>query len=222
MQKDAMKNDATKSDATHNEEQFTTLPNLLTLSRIVLVPAVVILLKQREFAYDIAAALVFAAAAITDYFDGHLARSSNQVSTYGKLMDPLADKFLVVCSLICLMELERIDSITVMVLVCRELAITGLRALASAEGVIISASSGGKWKTGFQMTGIPFLMVKPGLFGFPMYEIGKALVYLSLALSLYSAWDYTLGFFKGFKERLHRRKQKRGAWKNRSKTQKPS
>jgi len=195
-----------RSEAMQDKESFNTVPNLLTLIRIILVPVVIFLLRFKTPSTDIAAALVFGVAAITDYFDGHIARKSNLVSTYGKLMDPLADKFLVVCSLIALMELGRVGSVLVMLLVCRELAITGLRALASAEGVIIQASSGGKWKTGFQMTGIPFLMVEPGIFGIPMAKIGLVLVYFSLALSLWSAFEYAVDFFKALRTRIKTKK----------------
>lgn len=189
----------------HDDLRFNTIPNRLTLLRIAFVPVVVGMLFVRDPFWDLMAAIVFAIAGITDYFDGYIARSRKLVTVYGKLMDPLADKFLVVCSLIMLQNLGRIHPIVVMLLVCRELGITSLRALASAEGVIISASGGGKWKTLTQMFAIPFMMVKQGLFGIPLFPIGVALLYLSLAMSLWSAKDYALDFFKVVAEN---RKQK--------------
>src|SRR5436190_17745024 len=97
----------------------------------------------------------FGIAGITDYLDGYYARTRQAVTILGKLLDPLADKFLVVSSLIMLLNLGRIHAVVVILLVCRELAITGLRAIASAEGIVIAASDSAKWKTATQMTAIP-------------------------------------------------------------------
>ena len=106
----------------HDELSFDTLPNRLTLLRILMVPLVVGLLFVEQPKWDLIASLCFAAAASTDWLDGYLARKRSTVTIYGKLMDPLADKFLVVCSLIMLQYLDRIPPIVVMLLVCRELA----------------------------------------------------------------------------------------------------
>ncbi len=190
---------------THSDDlNFTNTPNLLTLTRIFFVPIVVGLLFLRDPTWDIVTALLFAVASITDYFDGYIARSQNIETIYGKLMDPLADKFLIVSALIMLQELGRIHPIVVILLICREMAITGLRALASAEGVIIGASASAKWKTATQMIAIPFIIGQK-LFGIPLYSIGMVLLYISLAISLWSAQDYIVDFFKALKES---RKQK--------------
>lgn len=167
-------------------------------------PIVVALLFLKEPFWDIVAALCFAAASITDYFDGYLARRQKMETVYGKLMDPLADKFLVVSSLIMLQELGRIHPVVVILLICRELAITGLRALASAEGVVIAASTSAKWKTATQMVAIPFIMGQK-IFNIPLYRAGIWLLYISLGISLWSAKDYVVEFFRGIKES---RKQK--------------
>ncbi len=188
-----------------DELTFNTAPNILTLIRIGFVPIVVACLFMRDPRWDVAAGLVFAVAAITDYFDGYLARTQKIETIYGKLMDPLADKFLIVSSLIMLQEVGRIHPIIVILLICREMAITGLRALASAEGVIIGASASAKWKTATQMFAIPFIMAQSGLFGIPLYTPGMILLYISLGISLWSAKDYIVDFFKGIKEA---RKQK--------------
>ncbi|MBU6376141.1 MAG: CDP-diacylglycerol--glycerol-3-phosphate 3-phosphatidyltransferase [Bdellovibrionales bacterium] len=187
---------ASQDPSNSSEFSLTTTPNLLTMARMLLVPVVVILLYQRTPSADLAAALVFAVASITDYFDGYLARVQKSVSVYGKLMDPLADKFLVVSSLIMLQEIGRLHATVVMILVCRELAITGLRALASAEGVIMSASPSAKWKTATQMVAIPLMMAKDPLFGIPIYPIGKILLAISITLSIGSAVSYVVEFFK--------------------------
>jgi CDP-diacylglycerol--glycerol-3-phosphate 3-phosphatidyltransferase len=183
----------------HDDMRFNTVPNQLTLLRIAFVPAVVAFLFIKTPLWDLIAAATFAVAAATDYFDGYIARSTKVVTVYGKLMDPLADKFLVVCSLVVLQDLGRIHPIVVMLLVCRELGITSLRALAAAEGVIIQASGGGKLKTVSQMVAIPFIMLKNRMmFGIevPFFLVGLWLLYISLAMSLWSAKDYAIDFFK--------------------------
>ncbi|MCC7440988.1 MAG: CDP-diacylglycerol--glycerol-3-phosphate 3-phosphatidyltransferase [Bdellovibrionales bacterium] len=183
------------------ELEFNNLPNRLTALRMLMVPAVVGLMFLQNATWDFIAALLFVVASITDYFDGYYARTRQVVTIYGKLMDPLADKFLVVSALIMLSHFDRIHPVLVILLICRELAITGLRALASAEGVIIAASDSAKWKTATQMTAIPLLMVKDGLFGIPVFPLGVGLIYLSLAVSLWSAKSYVVGFFRGLAER---------------------
>lgn len=178
-----------------------------------MVPIVVFALTRHTPAGDWAAAILFGVASLTDWFDGYLARRQKSESMYGKLMDPLADKFLVVASLIMLQDLGRIHPYIVMLLICREIGITGLRALASAEGVVIAASSGGKWKTAIQMIAIPLLMIRTRPLGLPLYELGYVLLVISLGMSLWSAKDYIVGFFKGIAERQRLRKEKRMARK---------
>lgn len=188
---------------------FDTPPNRLTILRMLAVPAVIYFLGWRTLNGDIIAAVVFALAAITDWFDGYLARTYQSVTIFGKLMDPLADKFLVVSSLVMLQHLGRIHPYLVIVLICREMGITSLRALASAEGVIIAAGQGGKWKAALQMVAIPFLIVGVKLFDLVSADlIGTVLIYLSVGLSLTSASTYVVDFFKGLKEKLRAKQQK--------------
>ncbi len=192
-----------------DELTFNTTPNLLTLLRIAFVPVVIGILFLRDPKWDVVGALVFGVASITDYFDGYLARTQKIETIYGKLLDPLADKFLVVSSLIMLQEVGRIHPVVVILLICREMGITGLRALASAEGVIIGASTSAKWKTATQMFAIPFIMARSGAFGIPLYGLGLFLLYLSLAISLWSAKDYVVDFFKAIKESRKQKNQER-------------
>ena len=138
----------------HEDEQdlqFTNTPNMLTLARIIAVPGVVALLFMRTNQTDIIAGFLFSAAAITDYFDGYIARKLKIETVYGQLMDPLADKFLVISALCMLQELGRVHVVIVILLICREIAITGLRALASSEGIPLPTSKSAKWKTTAQM-----------------------------------------------------------------------
>lgn len=192
-----------------DELRFTNTPNILTSIRIAMAPVMVALLFYKEFNYDVAAALVFAAASITDFFDGYIARSQKLVTIYGKLMDPLADKFLVVSALIMLQYLGRIHPVIVILLICRELGVTGLRAIASAEGLIIAASPSAKLKTVSQMVAIPLMMVNPGLFGIPLFKIGEVLIYISLAISLWSAREYVIGFFAAIRARRRKKNSKK-------------
>jgi CDP-diacylglycerol--glycerol-3-phosphate 3-phosphatidyltransferase len=194
----------------HDELTFNTTPNQLTLLRMAFVPLVVGLLFLRQPRWDFVAALTFTVASITDYFDGYLARTRKVETIYGKLLDPLADKFLVVSALIMLQELGRIHPVVVILLICRELAITGLRALASAEGVIIGASRSAKWKTGTQMVAIPLIMLKDGIIHLPLFAIGMGLLYISLLISLWSAKDYIVDFFRAIREqRKHKQHERR-------------
>lgn len=188
---------------------FDTPPNRLTILRMLAVPAVIYFLTWRTFDGDLIACVIFALAAITDWLDGYLARTYRAITIYGKLMDPLADKFLVVAVLIMLQDLGRIHPFLVMVLICREMAITSLRALASAEGVIIAAGTGGKWKAALQMIAIPFLIIHVKLFDLiPADLVGRVLMYISVALSLTSASTYAIDFFRGLKEKLRAKQQK--------------
>lgn len=188
---------------------FDTPPNRLTVLRMLAVPAVIYFLSWRTFQGDVTACVIFSLAAITDWFDGYLARAYQSVTIFGKLMDPLADKFLVVSTLIMLQELDRIHPYLVIVLICREMGITSLRALASAEGVVIAAGAGGKWKAALQMVAIPFLIVYVDLFGvIPTQTIGSWLMYVSVLLSLTSASTYVVGFFRGLREKRKAKHQK--------------
>ena len=174
---------------------------MLTLVRVALVPVIVGLLFLKNPVWDLITAIVFIAASITDYADGYIARKHKVVTVYGKLLDPLADKFLIVSALVMLQELGRIHPVVVILLICREMAVTGLRALASAEGVIIAASPTAKAKTATQMVAIPLLMVKSDILVLPLYPIGVALIYVSLGISLWSAKDYIVDFLKAIKEK---------------------
>ena len=184
---------------------FDNPPNRLTVLRIIAVPGVVYFLTWGTFKGDLFACILFSLAAITDWFDGYLARAYRQVTIFGKLMDPLADKFLVVSTLIMLQHLDRIHPFLVMILVCRELGITSLRALASAEGVVIAAGTGGKWKAALQMIAIPFLILPFSLWeGIHSAQVGFWLMVVSVFLSLTSASTYVIDFFRGLRAKIRK------------------
>lgn len=179
------------------------LPNRLTLFRLFLVPVVAIPLylqltdiefvKHNIRLLNYIAGWTFVAASITDFLDGHFARKRKLVTVFGSFLDPIADKFLVVSSLIMLLALERIDSALVIILILREMYITSLRLLASDHKVSIPVGNLGKWKTALQMIAIPMLMGNDTWFGvLNLAKIGEVFIYLAAAFSLLSALRYTL------------------------------
>ena len=165
------------------------LPNKLTILRVIMIPFfVVCLLLDRGMGTQIAALILFAVASFTDYLDGHIARKNNLVTNFGKFMDPLADKLLVCSALICLVDLERIPSWVVIVIIAREFIISGFRLVASDNGVVIAASYWGKSKTVSQMFMIMLLIIYPS--GELFFWLEQILIYLALILTVISLIDY--------------------------------
>lgn len=171
-------------------------PNTLTLFRIVAVPVIVVLLMMPNRLTALLAGLIFSAAAITDYFDGYLARRYALVSNLGKVMDPVADKLLVACSLIMLSALGWMPAWIACIIVGRELAVSGLRNIIAQNKLDVSASSLGKYKTGFQIAAIIPLMFHYPFLGFDFHAIGTTFLWGALALTLWSGADYFLRFRK--------------------------
>ncbi len=168
-------------------------PNKLTLIRVIMVP---IFMWALLSAHYIAAVIIFVAASLTDQLDGYLARKNNQVTTFGKLMDPLADKILTISALVCLLEIRAdfINSWVVMIIIARELIVTGIRQLAMGQDTVIAASMWGKAKTVSQMAALIIVMVDLVI---PLRIGGSCfgaltfwLVALAVALTLYSGIDY--------------------------------
>jgi CDP-diacylglycerol---glycerol-3-phosphate 3-phosphatidyltransferase len=165
------------------------LPNTLTVLRILLVPVVVVALLDETPNGDAIAAGVFALAAFTDSLDGYIARQRNAVTTFGKLMDPIADKLLIAAALIALVSLDRLAGWIAMVIIAREFAVTGLRLVAAERGVVIQASWLGKAKTVLQVAAIICLIaVNPAPLGVDL------LVYAAVAATVISGIDYFFGF----------------------------
>lgn len=179
------------------------LPNLLTMARVAIIPLVLWLLDRGTPKDCFWAAIVYSGAAITDLLDGYLARKLNIVSVLGKFLDPLADKLLVMASLIWMVPMGRVAEWVVVLLLAREISITGLRSIASSEGVVIAAGGGGKSKTALQMIGILCLIIgypyhlSLGFYDLGMVDlvhVGRWLIYISLIFSLTSAFQY-VGLF---------------------------
>jgi len=172
------------------------LPNVLTVLRILAVPVIVVALLDETPNGDALAAGVFALAALTDGLDGYFARSRDAVTTFGKLMDPLADKLLIVAALVSLVSLDRLAAWVAMVIIARELAVTGLRAVAAERGIVISASWLGKAKTILQVAAVFALIATDPA---PLWV--DALVYAAVAMTLISGADYFLGLRRHMAER---------------------
>ncbi len=165
------------------------VPNVLTLLRILLVPVLVVALLDETPNGDLLAAIVFAVASFTDAIDGYLARTRYSITTFGKLMDPIADKLLVVAALVALVSLDRLAGWVAMVIIARELAVTVTRVQATQHGVIIAANAWGKAKTIVQVAAIFFLIVA----GQPTPGWVDGVVYLAVAITVVSGIDYFFG-----------------------------
>lgn len=165
------------------------LPNKLTLGRICAIPVFIVALMMDQ---RVLATVLFIAAAFTDFLDGHIARKRGLVTNFGKLMDPLADKLLTMSAFICLVELSQIPAWMVIIILGRELIITGMRQVAAAEGIVIAAGWSGKIKTVLQMVAIPVLLLNnwpcdPYFGGFPA---DKILLWAALIMTIVSGIEY--------------------------------
>lgn len=177
------------------------VPNVLTVIRILLVPVLVVALLENTGDGDLLAAIVFAVASVTDAIDGYLARSRNWVTTFGKLMDPIADKLLIVAALIALVSLNRLDAWVAMVIIAREFAVTVLRVAAGTQqGVVISASPLGKLKTALQVAMVMALIAVEGR---PLWV--SLLVYVTVAVTVLSGADYFFGLRRHLEARAPER-----------------
>lgn len=172
------------------------LPIGLTLTRIVAVPLLILFLISSSRVHALIAAAIFTAAALTDWLDGVLARRRNQVTTLGTLLDPIADKLLVAAALVSLLTIDKIAAWVVVVIIGRELAVTGLRAVSAGHGVIVPASRLAKWKTVSQYVAITMLIVEKG-FAPPGFHVAATVVlWGALVLTVISAVDYFYRFFR--------------------------
>ena len=168
------------------------LPNRITISRVLLVPLFVIVALWQFPGHDVCAALLFIAGTTSDILDGRLARSRNLVTTLGKFLDPLADKLLVCSAYIALLALSRLPAWMVIVIVCREFIVSGVRILAADAGVVIAASSLGKLKTALQSLGILLLFLSTlGFWPQPLYHtVSLTVLWLAIAATVISGADY--------------------------------
>src|SRR3954469_4748834 len=177
------------------------LPNGLTLARILLVPVLVVALTVETPGGSTIAAIVFAIAALTDGLDGYIARTRQSITTFGKVMDPVADKLMIAAALISLVSLDRLAAWVAMVIIAREFAVSGLRIAAGQQGVVIPASGLGKVKTIVQVVAVLGLIAANDADAVWV----QALVYLMVAITLASGADYFLNFRKKLEEAAQER-----------------
>ncbi len=200
-----------------NDLEIDNLPNRLTIFRMLMIPVIVLtlyfdldtptdLITYRKYLGHIAC-WIFVAAAITDFLDGYYARKRNIVTVFGSFLDPIADKFLVVASLMMLQALNRVNAVVVIILVLREMYMTSLRLLAMTEEISVPVSSLGKWKTTAQMIAIPMLMIHERFLGMPLPIMGTVLIYIAAFISLLSALLYSLSMVKKLRERRIEKKR---------------
>jgi CDP-diacylglycerol--glycerol-3-phosphate 3-phosphatidyltransferase len=171
-------------------------PNTLTLFRIATIPVIVILMLYPNRLSCWIAAILFSAAAITDYFDGYIARRFGLVSNLGKVMDPVADKLLVSSAFIMLTAQGWVPAWMVCIIIGREIAVTGLRNIIAEKGEDVSASNLGKYKTGFQIAAAIPLLIHYPFFGLDANAIGEFFMWGALVFTLWSGADYFIKFRK--------------------------
>jgi CDP-diacylglycerol--glycerol-3-phosphate 3-phosphatidyltransferase len=176
------------------------LPTQLTVGRICLVPLVVVFLISTESIHALLAAILFAAAAVTDWLDGLIARRRGQVTTLGKLLDPVADKVLVSAALISLVQVGTIPAWIVVVMIGREFAVTGLRSVSAAQGVVIEASDLAKYKTVAQYLAVTLLILEKNVpvgIEAEFVYLSRGMLWAALILTIFSGVDYFVRFYRG-------------------------
>ena len=166
------------------------LPNKLTLLRICLIPVFVILMLSQVSNFFLISCIIFIIASITDFLDGKIARKYNLVTDFGKFMDLLADKLLVLSALICMIEYDLVAGWMVIIIVARELTVSILRAIAADNGKVIAASGGGKIKTTSQMIAIILLLIGANYSNSQIVFVGTIAMYIATIFTLYSGIDY--------------------------------
>ncbi len=168
------------------------LPTILTLSRIVLIPVFIYTVNL----HPLFGAVIFGIASITDFLDGYFARRSGDITKFGIILDPIADKFLVISALIVLVDMGRLPAWIAITIIVREFLVTGLRVVALSKDIIISAELGGKMKTTLQIAAILCLILKGSILSIDFYDVGIVLIWISLLLSIISGVQYTISFGK--------------------------
>ncbi len=169
------------------------LPNKITTLRILMVPVVLFFVYciEKGPLFNILAILLFLAVSLTDTLDGYLARSRNLVTDFGKFLDPLADKILVISTMIALIDLGYLSSVAVIVVLIREFVVTSLRLVASSSNLVIAASIWGKAKTVIQMVVLILLMLTPAMKNVPLFQsLSQIGIWLMVLITLYSGIDY--------------------------------
>ncbi len=175
------------------------LPTILTLSRIILIPFFIFITPQSP----LLGITIFLIASATDFFDGFLARRSGQITKFGIILDPIADKFLVISALILLVDMVRLSAWIAIIIIVREFLVTGLRVVALSKNIVIPAETGGKWKTTAQMAAIILLLLPGGIGDLDFYDAGTILMYIALFLAIITGVKYTISFWRQIQNEQH-------------------
>ena len=181
------------------------LPNALTLTRIAAIPMIVWLLHRPTPVQSIAAFIIFFIASVTDFLDGYLARRYGLITPLGKLLDPLADKLLIVSALLMIAVGSRVPTFPAWLLVIiigRELAVTGLRSIAASEGIVVAAEGTGKLKMTLQIVGVHCLILHDRYFGINFYNVGMITIVVATVVGVWSAVGYHVAVFRRLGDRL--------------------
>ncbi len=176
--------------------------NRITLMRIGAVVPILILIHYPGFWTCWTAMLFFLAAAISDFLDGYIARREKQVTNFGKFLDPLADKLLICSILIEMVGLSWVPAWIAIVVIMRELAVTGLRAVAADKGIVIAADRYGKWKTIMQIVALVPLLIHYDFLGIPFHFLGTLFLYVALVLTVFSGVNYFISFYNDWHSQL--------------------
>lgn len=168
------------------------LPTLLTLSRIVIIPLFLYVTPR----HNVLGAAIFALASITDFLDGYLARKTGQITKFGIIIDPIADKFLVISALFLLVDMGRLSVLPAVIITAREFLITALRGVALAKDIVIKAEMGGKLKVGAQITAVLCLILGWDILGIDTYDVGIGAIWVSVVLGIVSGVQYMAAFWK--------------------------
>jgi CDP-diacylglycerol--glycerol-3-phosphate 3-phosphatidyltransferase len=179
-----------------SRRQILSLPNGLTIIRILAIPIILFLLFYPGETYQLITAIFFLLVAVTDTIDGYLARRRGLVTTLGKFLDPLADKLLIVTALIALIPARGVPLWMVIVIVGREIAVTGLRGIAVSQEIVIASSALGKYKTVFETVSIFFLILGGEYFSIQFHPVGMGFLWIALILAVFSGVDYFQKFLK--------------------------
>ncbi|MBN2516052.1 MAG: CDP-diacylglycerol--glycerol-3-phosphate 3-phosphatidyltransferase [Deltaproteobacteria bacterium] len=193
---DFLKNSFDKLPISSDQKEVFNLPNSITLIRIGVIPVLFLLLLNPGKMLSLIIAILFIIAAVTDLLDGYIARKYNIVTKIGKYLDPLADKLIVNTAMIMMIPIGRIPAWIVAVIIMRDLAVDGLRGIASTDDFVIYASKLGKQKTLCQIFAVSALLIHYPLFGADAHAVGMAVLYLALVLTLWSGGDYFMRFYR--------------------------
>jgi len=177
-------------------EKIYNLPNIITMLRIGIIPVLFFLMASPGSTWSLVIALLFIIAALTDLLDGYIARKYEIVTTMGKFLDPIADKIIVNTAMILMIPIGRIPAWAVAITIIRDITVDGMRSIASAEGLVIDASSLGKKKTLCQTIAVSALIIHYPFLGVDAHAVGLMILYIALFLTIYSGLDYFAKFYR--------------------------